>query len=125
MLDIILESFENNPAMHETFIGLLKHYKSEDDTICQIIGFKFQALHQQEVQLQRQQTAASSSAAESNENGSVSDSSSDQYQYKSHQALHSHKIASLYTVTAYLLKYKMIDLDSLMLHVKSITFTLI
>lgn len=32
--------------MYHTFLGLLKHYKAEDDTICQIIGFKFQSLHQ-------------------------------------------------------------------------------
>ena len=38
--------------MFKTFIGLLKHYKAEDDTICQIVGFKFQSLNQQQIQQQ-------------------------------------------------------------------------
>ena len=51
VLDIILESFENNPSMHVAFINLLKAYKAEDETICQIIGFKVHSLHQQEKDL--------------------------------------------------------------------------
>ncbi len=91
VLDIILESFENNPLMYTTFIGLLKHYKAEDETICQIIGFKFQALYQQQ-QLH----------AKTHKNDSAD-----------HQTLQEDRISieSLYTVTSYLLKYKMIDLD--------------
>lgn len=98
VLDIILESFENNPLMYKTFIGLLKHYKAEDETICQIIGFKFQSLHQQ------QQSQAKSRKADSD--------------VTLQELISEHiSIESLYTVTSYLLKYKMIDLDLLMMHV--------
>jgi hypothetical protein len=98
VLDIILESFENNPLMYKTFIGLLKHYKAEDETICQIIGFKFQSLHQQQ-QLQAKARKTDSDVT-------------------LQEIISEHiSIESLYTVTSYLLKYKMIDLDLLMLHV--------
>ncbi|CAF0721331.1 unnamed protein product [Brachionus calyciflorus] len=81
VLDIILESFENNAQMYETFLALLKHYKADDDTICQIIGFKYQSLH---------------NLNQKNDDPPSSD--------------------SLYLVTSYLLKYAMIDLDSLLPH---------
>ena len=45
VLDIILESFENNLENHKNYVKLLKDYKSENGTICNIIGFKFQALY--------------------------------------------------------------------------------
>lgn len=81
VLDIILESFENNPQMYETFLALLKHYKADDDTICQIIGFKYQSLHQLNL-------------------SSDDQPSSD----------------SLYLVTSYLVKYRLIDLNDLLPH---------
>ena len=96
VLDIILESFENNPLMYQTFIGLLKHYKADDETICQIIGFKFQSLHQQQ-QLHAKNHKSDSDVCMLEDRISVE---------------------SLYTVTSYLLKYKIIDLDLLMSHVR-------
>lgn len=81
VLDIILESFENNPQMYETFLALLKHYKADDDTICQIIGFKYQSLHQ---------------LNQTNDDQPSSD--------------------SLYLVTSYLLKHRLIDLNDLLPH---------
>jgi THO complex subunit 2 len=33
--------------MYENYIALLKHYKPDEDTICQIVGFKFQSLSAQ------------------------------------------------------------------------------
>ncbi len=89
MLDVILESFENSPIMFKTFIGLLKHYKAEDDTICQIVGFKFQSLYQQQ--------SKTDSKQDQNENDIIN-------------------IDSLYKITSYLLKYNIIDLESLMPH---------
>ena len=53
VLDIILESFENNPEMHQVYISLLKAYKSDGEIMCHILGFKFKSLY----------------AANSNENG--------------------------------------------------------
>jgi THO complex subunit 2 len=93
VLDIILESFENSPLMFKTFIGLLKHYKAEDDTICQIVGFKFQSLNQQQIQQQ-----------------SKTDTKQDQ------QETEQINLDSLYKTTSYLLKHNIIDLDSLMPH---------
>lgn len=101
VLDIILESFENCTDMYKTFIQLLRNYKSEEDTICQIIGFKFQSLHQQQ-QAQLKQMAASASENDHNNNSS------------SNEQLVA--MGSLYKVTSYLLKYKIIDLDSLTPH---------
>lgn len=84
--------------MYKTFIGLLKHYKAEDETICQIIGFKFQSLHQQQLlQAKSRKNEADLTLQEMNAERI--------------------SIDSLYTVTSYLLKYKMIDLDLLMSHV--------
>lgn len=105
VLDIILESFENQPLMYKTFIGLLKHYKAEDETICQIIGFKFQSLHQQQLQ----QTQAKSGGK--GESGDTIPQNADHI-----------NMDSLYTVTSYLLKYNMIDLDLLMSHVFNFKF---
>ena len=90
--------------MHGTFIPLLKNYKSENETICQIIGFKFQSLNQKEKQLQQLQM----------------DTNLDQQQtefnmYQLYQA--QSKANILYAATSYLLKYDMIDLDLLMPHV--------
>ncbi len=79
--------------MFKTFIGLLKHYKAEDDTICQIVGFKFQSLNQQQIQQQAK-----------------TDSKQDQPE------LDHISLDSLYKITSYLLKYNIIDLDSLMPH---------
>ncbi len=93
VLDIILESFENSPTMFKTFIGLLKHYKAEDDTICQIVGFKFQALHQK----QQQQASSKSDTKQEPDVENIS-------------------IESLYKITSYLLKHNIIDLDSLTPH---------
>ena len=45
VLDIILESFENNLNNYKNYVKLLKEYKSENETICNIIGFKFQSLN--------------------------------------------------------------------------------
>ena len=45
VLDIILESFENNLQNHKNYVKLLQDYKSENGTICNIIGFKFQSLY--------------------------------------------------------------------------------
>lgn len=72
--------------MYETYIALLKHYKPDEETICQIVGFKFQSL-------------ASHSAPDSNNN--------------SH---HTTSNDSLYKITSYLLKHDLIDLDSLLVH---------
>ena len=101
VLDIILESFENSTEMYKTFIQLLKNYKSEEDTICQIIGFKFQSLHQQQ-QAQLKQMASAENDHNNNNEQLVS-------------------MGSLYKVTSYLLKYKIIELDSLTPHVSLTT----
>jgi THO complex subunit 2 len=83
--------------MYKTFIGLLKHYKAEEETICQIIGFKFQSLHQQQqLQAKTRKNEADLTINELNADHISMD--------------------SLYTVTSYLLKYKMIDMDLLMSH---------
>ena len=82
VLDIILESFENQPSMYETYIALLKHYKPDEETICQIVGFKFQSIACQRP-----------------------------VDYSTHN--HNN---SLYKITAYLLKHKLIDLDALLVH---------
>lgn len=112
VLDIILESFENNPSMHEAFIDLLKAYKAEDETICQIIGFKFQSLHQQEKDLLQQfQQQQQQQMDQTDTNAS---NKFDAYFYNNHVKFSN---SSLYTVTSYLLKYKMIDIDLLMPHV--------
>lgn len=104
VLDIILESFENNPSMHVAFINLLKAYKAEDETICQIIGFKFQSLHQQEKDLLTQHQQMQTENTDK----------LDTHFYQNHLKFLN---STLYTVTSYLLKYKMIDLDLLMPHV--------
>lgn len=104
VLDIILESFENNPAMHVAFINLLKAYKAEDETICQIIGFKFQSLHQQEKDLLTQHQQMQTENTDK----------LDTHFYQNHLKFLN---STLYIVTSYLLKYKMIDLDLLMPHV--------
>ena len=113
VLDIILESFENMPSMHRTFIPLLQKYKAEDDTICQIIGFKFQALNQQEAKLQQQahlepESVSSKSNIDQQTQGDIAF-------FQQHHTYFEKSL--LYTATAYLLKYKMINLDSLMPHV--------
>ena len=104
VLDIILESFENNPSMHVAFINLLKAYKAEDETICQIIGFKFQSLHQQEKDLLTQHQQMQTENTDK----------LDTHFYQNHLKFLN---STLYTVTSYLFKYKMIDLDLLMPHV--------
>ncbi len=97
VLDIILESFENNPIMFKTFIHLLRNYKVENDTICQMLGFKFQSIHQ----LQQQQM-----------------STNKEKELHDHYSFHQLKNASsLYKVTSYLLKHQIIELDLLMPHV--------
>ena len=106
VLDIILESFENSPSMHGTFIPLLKDYKPEDETICQIIGFKFQSLNQKEKQLQQLQL-------DTNHLDQQQQSEFNMYQLYQAQS----KANMLYAATSYLLKYDMIDLDLLMPHV--------
>lgn len=75
----MLESFENQPWLHETYVELLKHYKPDEDTICQIVGFKFQQ-----------------SASVPSDIGSALD--------------------SLYKMTSYLLKHRLVDLDALLVH---------
>lgn len=110
VLDIILESFENNPSMNQTFINLLRNYKSEDETICQIIGFKYQALNEQESKLQQEKNIDLDSRS-----GIDQQTQQDFHFYQLHNV--QFKNSLLYTVTAYLLKYEMIDLDSLMPHV--------
>lgn len=92
VLDIVLESFENQPSMYETYIALLKHYKPDEETICQIMGFKFQSL-----------------AAAAANSSQMSDSSS-----HSHSSVNNNE--SLYKITSYLLKHQLIDLDSLLAH---------
>lgn len=91
VLDIIIESFENQPSMYETYIALLKHYKPDEETICQIVGFKFQSL------------AASSATAAA----ALSDH---------HKSQSSSNNESLYKITSYLLKHELIDLDALLVH---------
>lgn len=87
VLDIIIESFENHPSMFETYIALLKHYKPDEDTICQIVGFKFQSLASQSV---LNESSGSHHTTTSNE--------------------------SLYKITSYLLKHELVDLDALLAH---------
>jgi hypothetical protein len=95
--------------MHVAFINLLKAYKAEDETICQIIGFKFQSLHQQEKDLLQQHQQ------QQQQQQSEGDSSKlDAHFYNNHIKF---STSSLYTVTSYLLQYKMIDIDLLMPHV--------
>jgi hypothetical protein len=108
VLDIILESFENNTHMHETFIGLLRHYKAEEDTICQIVGFKFQSLHQQQL---AQQAKVAKDQPMIGKDGKPIVENLDA------PVLENINLESLYKVAAYLLKFKIIDLDLLMPHV--------
>jgi THO complex subunit 2 len=157
VLDIILESFENNPHMHKTYIELLKEYKSDEDSIGQIVGFKFQSLHQeqrkaqQQLQQQLQQMQFSVDSSEQNKSdsdnrgninsnpamggSSVSSQAGEHHNHTSHNSNHiGHhltpynyfiqnsvsqmvNIDSLYLMTAYLLKYEIIELESLMPHV--------
>ena len=99
VLDIILESFENNPIMFKTFIHLLRSYKVENDTICQMLGFKFQSIHQLQQQQQQMSTTKDKDLLD-------------------HHSFHQLKNASsLYKVTSYLLKHQIVDLDLLMPHV--------
>ncbi len=103
--------------MHESFISLLKNYKAEDETICQIIGFKFQSLNQQETKLQSQKDTTDTSTI----NSTSKNQAIDQQTLQDFNFFQSHhlrfKNSHLYTVAAYLLKYNMIDLDLLMPHV--------
>lgn len=114
VLDIILESFENNLALYDTFIGLLKHYKAEEDTIGQIIGFKYQSLHQ--LQLAHHQKIVKEIASTNSK-----DNKPQQPHYDAAflENLIAEKIdlSSLYQVTAHLLKHKIVDLDLLLPHV--------
>jgi hypothetical protein len=97
--------------MHSTFISLLKNYKAEDETICQIIGFKYQSLTQREKLQQQQQQQL---LVDTN-----SSSSDVQQQHQADIFVYNleSKANMLYTITSYLLKYKMIDLDLLVTHV--------
>lgn len=115
VLDIVLESFENTPTLHRTFIPLLQKYKADNETICQIIGFKFQALNQQEAKLQSQ-----AHKEETNSKSNIDQQTQQDFDFFQHQHIQ-FKNSLLYTATAYLLKYNMIDLDLLMPHVKKKT----
>ncbi len=113
MLDIILESFENSPSMYRTFIELLKNYKSENETICQIVGFKFQSLNQKEKNIQQQQQQQQLEVTEHSKSNN-----NDQNDLNLYQMYHLHsKSNMLYLITSYLLKYNMIELDLLTTHV--------
>jgi len=114
-LDIVLESFENTPTLHRTFIPLLQKYKADNETICQIIGFKFQALNQQEAKLQEQ---AHSDKDETHSKSGIDQQTQQDFEFFQQQHVQ-FKSSLLYTATAYLLKYKMIDLDLLMPHVNA------
>ena len=122
VLDIILESFENNPSMHRVFIGLLKNYKADEETICHSIGFKFQSLHlieqQMKQQIQQHQSLSSQTTSESESGKTNSESHSMDQQLLNMAQTHSTNISSLYAVASYLLKYKIIDLDQLTPHVR-------
>jgi hypothetical protein len=105
VLDIILESFENSGAhMHGSFIELLRNYKAEENTVCQMMGFKYQSLHQLQ-ETQQQETQYNENHQFTNTDTGLTEPGG--------------KITqdSLYTVTAYLLKFKIIDLDLLLPHV--------
>uniref|UniRef100_T1IQC9 THO complex subunit 2 n=1 Tax=Strigamia maritima TaxID=126957 RepID=T1IQC9_STRMM len=41
VLDIILESFENRPEHHEFFIPLMRSYMCDQNTLSEVLGFKF------------------------------------------------------------------------------------
>ena len=98
--------------MHETFVGLLRHYKTEDDTVCQIIGFKFQSLYQQQLLLQ--QKLAKELPPTGKDSRLLQGEGSGEGERVS--------IESFCTVAAYLLKFKIIDLDNLMPHVSTSFF---
>ena len=42
VLDIILEAFECRPELDQFFIPLIQSYINDRDTVCHILGFKFQ-----------------------------------------------------------------------------------
>jgi THO complex subunit 2 len=127
VLDVILESFENSGThMHGTFIELLRDYKAEEDTVCQIVGFKYQSLHQQQVAQQQkqlqsikdQQTGSSKDKAGSNNNLNELLLANSDLLLMNANSLEKINLNSLYTVTAYLLKFKIVDLDLLLPHVR-------
>ncbi len=103
--------------MYDTFVGLLKHYKPEDDTICQIIGFKFQSLNQQQLNLQQKQSKENSSKDASKDSNNKDSNKHNEYSNLGDSISDKIQMDSLCLVTAYLLKYKIVDLDLLLPHV--------
>jgi hypothetical protein len=105
--------------MHHSFISLLRNYKAEDETICQIIGFKFQSLNQQETAIQQKSSLDTPDIT--NTGSSTKTQGLDQQTQQDFNFFQSQHVqfknSHLYTVAAYLLKYNMIDLDLLMPHV--------
>jgi hypothetical protein len=106
VLDVILESFENNPDLYQTFISLLKKYNCERETLCNIIGFKYQALHVIAWRVPvRDHIGYDSPANFFLKTENMANPSEAQ------------NIDSLHLVTSYLLKNDLIDLDTLLPHV--------
>ncbi|XP_069131332.1 THO complex subunit 2-like isoform X4 [Argopecten irradians] len=48
VLDILLESFERRPELHDFYVPLFKEYVTEQKTLCHILGFKFHFFKEEE-----------------------------------------------------------------------------